>query len=75
MLFGSWSAFLPGSEAFVFTEAFVSPLWRCVTRGGLQRRKGKVRADVAGQLVPVPAGHLGKPVQGLLVFYGRNRIV
>lgn len=37
-------------------DMFVSPLQRCVMRDGLWRRKGKARADVAGQLVPVPAG-------------------
>lgn len=56
MLFGSHSAFLSGSEVFVFRGTFVSPLQRCVMRGGLWRRRGKARANVAGQLVPVPAG-------------------
>lgn len=46
-----------------------------VTCGGFwrRRRKGKARADSAVQLMPVPAGCLGKPGQRLLVFWGRNR--
>lgn len=56
VLFGFPSAFRSRSEVFVFRGTFVSPLQRCVTPGGLWRRKGKARADVAGQLVPVPAG-------------------
>lgn len=76
MLFGSRSAFLPGSEVFVFRDAFVSPLQRCVTRSGLQREEGRSKSRCCRSARARPcrtARRLGKPVRSLSVCYDRNK--
>lgn len=72
---GCWLALLCCCLAWGSLCSGHSPGQR-VTCGGFwrrRRRKGKARADSAVQLMPVPAGCLGKPGQRLLVFWGRNR--